>query len=102
MTILSKALVTAVLPLIMGSYSQQEKALFNKINSYRAERRLPSLELSDSLSFVAKLHCINLYENHDYFNKECSLHTWYPSSDPNYSWNVGCYGWGSPNPPIMW
>lgn len=102
MTILSKTLTTFLFPVIFGNYSGEEMTLYKNINSYRAEKGLPALELSDSLSFVAKLHCINLYENHDYFNRSCSLHTWYPSSDSSYKWNVGCYGWGTPNPPIMW
>jgi hypothetical protein len=43
--------------------SQQEKELFKIINDYRKANNLPPIELSESLSFVANRHLLDLNNN---------------------------------------
>ena len=43
--------------------SGEELKLFNLLNEYRKDKKLPAVPLSKSLSFVARQHVIDLYEN---------------------------------------
>ena len=86
---------------LLRTYSNEEILLYNKINEYRKQNGLEVIKLCDSLSFIAKLHAENIYENHDFYDRSCGLHTWYPSN--KYSWTSGCYGWNPPyNGKVMW
>lgn len=96
------ALIILLWSLCLRTYSNEEILLYNKINQYRKANGLSELALCDSLSYIAELHAENIYQNHDYYNQQCGLHTWYPSS--KYQWISGCYErYGTPsNPRIMW
>ncbi len=84
---------------LLKSYSSEELLLYKKINEYRVQNKLERIILCDSLSFIAQLHAENIYQYHDFYNRECGLHTWYPSK--KYNWSSGCYGWTTPNPRLM-
>jgi uncharacterized protein YkwD len=61
--------------------SAEEKALFELINEYRASQGLPTLTLSKSLSYVAKLHV------KDMVKMKKLTHSW---SDCNYDKKPDC------------
>jgi hypothetical protein len=61
--------------------SSKEEALISQIHSYRAERGLPRIPVSTSLTQVARAHARDLarYEPHKetHFGKtQCTLHSW--------------------------
>lgn len=82
-------IIYALFPLLFGGYSQEEVDLYNKVCQFRAQNRLNSIQISDSLSYVAKLHCINLYSFYDFNEEDCSMHSWY--ADKGKLWSSGCY-----------
>ncbi|MCD4773219.1 MAG: hypothetical protein K8R41_07555, partial [Bacteroidales bacterium] len=57
------------------SLSQEELELYDMINSYRKKNGLHKVELSKSLTYVAKIHAKDLEEN-DPNNKRCNMHSW--------------------------
>mgnify|MGYP003335262957 CR=1 FL=1 len=73
----------------LKSYSAEEMLLYKKINDYRMSQGLKDLQLCDSMSYVAETHSMNIHQYHDFFNKECAFHSWYP--EPNAKWSSGCY-----------
>ncbi len=73
--------------------TNEEKALFNLINTYRADHGLQPIPLSKSLCYVAKLHVRDLSENHPDTNS-CNLNSW---SDKG-SWTPCCHSKLTPNP----
>jgi uncharacterized protein YkwD len=66
--------------------SEAEMEVFNLINDYREDLRLPPITLSLSLTYVAQAHVCDLAENNP-TNDTCNLHSW--SSKGN--WNPCCY-----------
>ena len=65
--------------------SSEEMKLYELINRYRKERNLPPIPLSKSLSYVSRLHVIDLSENPPTGN--CNMHSW--SKDER--WTSCCY-----------
>lgn len=77
-----------ILPLIflfLHEREPQEVNLFNKINEYRIKNGKTALQYSDSLSYVAETHSIDLFFHFD-IKDPCSLHTWSYST----RWTGGC------------
>jgi len=74
-----------------------EKRLFDLINEYRMQQKLPPLELSVSLSKTAQVHVRDLAINKPY-NKRCNLHSW---SDKHF-WKGFCYTDNHNNAASMW
>lgn len=67
--------------------SGDELKLYNLINKYRKENKLPEIPLSEKLCYVAKLHVSDLnYNRPD--TGQCNLHSW---SDQGH-WVECCYG----------
>lgn len=73
--------------------SQQEYALYRKINDYRASKGMQVIPVSRSLSYVAKMHVIDLYENHP-DTSYCNLNSW---SDKG-PWQACCHSKQKPVP----
>lgn len=79
------------------SLSEDEKALYEMINSYRKSKGLHKIKLSKSLTYVAKAHIRDL-ANHDPENKRCNLHSW----SENGNWEACCYTSDHKNAECMW
>ncbi len=67
--------------------SEAELKLFNLINNYRKEQKLPAVSMSKNLCYVAKLHVNDLHTNRPDVGN-CNLHSW---SDQG-TWTECCYG----------
>jgi hypothetical protein len=67
--------------------SGDELKLYNLINKYRQENKLPEIPLSKNLCYVAKLHVSDLHYNRP-DTANCNLHSW---SDQGH-WLECCYG----------
>jgi len=72
------------IPLLLSSqeYSREEKQLYIMIMKYRKKRGLPSIPLSSSLTFVAKVHTKDLIINKPDLG-HCNGHSW--SKNPSWS-----------------
>lgn len=66
--------------------TDQERKLFNLIAGYRSEHDLPSIEFSSSLSYVARIHAMDLAINRPDFGG-CNLHSWSAKG----KWKPCCY-----------
>ena len=66
--------------------SANELILANSINDFRRQNDLPVISLSKSLFFVARLHVLDLTQNHPDSNN-CNQHSW---SDKG-NWKPCCY-----------
>ncbi|HLO92634.1 MAG TPA: SPOR domain-containing protein [Lentimicrobium sp.] len=66
--------------------SDEERKLYNLIAGYRSDRQLPPIEFSSSLSYVARVHAMDLSLNRPDFGG-CNLHSW---SDKG-RWKACCY-----------
>lgn len=64
-----------------------ELKLYNLINKYRKEHKLPEIALSKNLCYVAKLHVSDLQYNRP-DTAGCNLHSWSAEGD----WAECCYG----------
>jgi len=72
--------------------SPDEAELFQDLNAYRVARHMPAIRNSRSLNKVARIHAIDLSENHpelgrDQRGLECNLHSW---SNTGF-WTPVCY-----------
>ncbi|MCD4746984.1 MAG: SPOR domain-containing protein [Bacteroidales bacterium] len=77
--------------------TQEELKLFNLINNYRKKIDLPEIPLSKSLSYVAKLHINDLYNNKPDTNI-CNFHSW---SDKG-KWSACCFSKENIEQSCMW
>lgn len=66
--------------------SSEELKLYNMISAYRSSKNLPAIEFSKSLSYVAKVHAMDLSFNRPDFGG-CNPHSW---SDKG-KWKSCCY-----------
>lgn len=66
--------------------STEERKLYNLISEYRNSKQLPVVEFSKSLSYVAKVHAMDLSFNRPDFGG-CNPHSW---SDKG-KWKSCCY-----------
>jgi hypothetical protein len=73
--------------------SQQEYALYRKINDHRASTGLQVIPISRSLSYVAKMHVMDLHENRP-DTSYCNLNSW---SDKG-TWTPCCHSKYTPVP----
>lgn len=79
--------------------TNEEKALYEVINEYRKQKKLPALPLSFSLTKVAKAHAWDLNENYDLEQRhKCNPHSWSEQED----WSGCCYSDDHKNPNCMW
>ncbi|MFP4469561.1 MAG: SPOR domain-containing protein [Bacteroidales bacterium] len=67
--------------------TSEELKLYNLVNKYRQENKLPEIPLSKNLCYVAKLHVNDLHYNRP-DTAQCNLHSW---SDQG-NWTECCYG----------
>lgn len=65
----------AALP-VMAQLSQKEVELYQLIMEYRAEKGLPEIPLSVSLTKVAQIHAKDVYEHFDEIPEGCNAHSW--------------------------
>ena len=66
--------------------SAEEVKLFLLINEHRRTHNVPPLPLSRSLSYVARVHAMDLTQYRPDFG-ECNLHSW----SSNGTWTACCY-----------
>ncbi len=66
--------------------TQEEQKLYNLITDYRLDNKLPAIEFSKSLSYVARIHAMDLAHNRPDFGG-CNPHSW---SDKGI-WKPCCY-----------
>ncbi|MDQ3394876.1 MAG: CAP domain-containing protein [Bacteroidota bacterium] len=79
--------------------SVDEKALFEGINDYRKQKKLPAIPLSAALTKVAKSHAWDLNENYDLSQRaKCNPHSWSQQDD----WTGCCYTDNHKDPNCMW
>lgn len=74
-----------------------ELELANQLNDYRRSRGLKAIELSVSLSLVARIHVYDLSENYQP-GQACNLHSW---SSGGY-WSSCCYTNDHSRAACMW
>jgi len=77
--------------------TETEQHLARLINEYRSKKGLPAIELSASLSYVAKIHSRDLEENHTHSGR-CNLHSWSKSN----VWSACCYTSDHKRAECMW
>ncbi len=77
--------------------SDEEQKLYDLIMEYRRRQGLPSIALSKSLTYVAKVHCIDLELNFTRGTK-CNAHSW---SDAG-RWVPVCYTPDHKNAALVW
>ena len=77
--------------------TQTELELYRLINEYRAQRGLPKIKLSKSLSVVARTHAIDQAATHKYASR-CNLHSW----SANGKWSSCCYTPDHKKAACMW
>jgi uncharacterized protein YkwD len=77
--------------------TQEETNLYNLIMQYRAEKGLPSIPLSTSLTFVAKTHARDL-ANYSPDKGNCNMHSWSRNGD----WTSCCYTRDHAKAKCMW
>jgi hypothetical protein len=73
--------------------THEEYQLYKRIIDYRKENKLSAIPLSTSLSFVARLHVRDLYENRP-DTSYCNLNSW---SDKG-PWTACCHSRFTPHP----
>jgi len=99
---MKKLLFLLVVPFVMGSaiaqeLTQEETNLYNLIMQYRAEKGLPSIPLSTSLTFVAKTHAKDL-DQYQPDKGNCNMHSW-SNKGP---WTPCCYTRDHAKAKCMW
>ena len=77
--------------------TQTELDLYNLINEYRAQKGLPEVKLSASLSFVARTHAKDQTDNFKDGNR-CNMHSWSNKG----SWSSCCYTPDHSKSKCMW
>jgi len=77
--------------------SGEENQLFESINIFLTENGKKPLQLSKSLSYVAKTHIADLKQNNP-DTSICNLSSW----SNNGEWTACCYNSYVPNPDCMW
>lgn len=77
--------------------SSDEMKLYNLINSYRKQKKLPPIPLSKSLTFVAQTHAKDLMNNRPE-KGNCNGHSW---SDKG-KWTACCYTPDHAQSECMW
>jgi uncharacterized protein YkwD len=84
-------------PLPVTCLSQVETELFRLINEYRSQKGLPGINLSASLSYVAKTHAKDQTENFSEGSR-CNMHSWSGKGE----WSSCCYTADHKKAKCMW
>lgn len=77
--------------------TSEEMKLYNNIMEYRKEKKLPSIPLSKSLTFVAQTHVSDLVNNKPDIGK-CNSHSWSRKGN----WTSCCYTPDHSRAECMW
>ena len=99
---MKKLLFLLLVSFVMGSataqeLTQEETNLYNLIMQYRAEKGLPRIPLSTSLTFVAKTHAKDLDQNQP-DKGNCNMHSWSNKG----TWTPCCYTRDHAKAQCMW
>jgi hypothetical protein len=78
-------------------YTPEEKALYDAIDAFRKEAQQTTIPYSKTLSYVAKLHAQDLFENRK-DSEQCSMHSW---SDKGF-WTACCHNDTPEKSACMW
>ncbi|WP_213587510.1 S-layer homology domain-containing protein [Paenibacillus sp. J2TS4] len=81
----------------MSPLSSKEQQLADLINEYREELGLPAMQVSKSLTKVARYHVYDSHVNQP-SGEDCNLHSWSDKGD----WTGGCYTRDHKNASLMW
>jgi uncharacterized protein YkwD len=101
-SVMKKALLIFLIAMIgkasdAQTLSASEQELYDIIMKYRKSRKLPTIPLSESLTYVAQVHARDLVENSP-VHGECNLHSW---SDKG-PWRECCYTDDHANVEFVW
>lgn len=88
--------VVSCLTVVGQELSTEETALYEIIMEYRAQRKLPAIALSTSLTTVARAHVQDLAAHPP--KGRCNLHSWSKSE----RWSRCCYTDGPKSYKCMW
>ncbi len=77
--------------------NKTERELARQLNAYRSSQNLPDIEISASLSLVARVHVYDLARNYKH-GSQCNLHSW---SSSKY-WSSCCYTQDHRKAACMW
>ncbi len=75
-----------------------EQELFELLMEYRKKRKLPPIPLSRSLTYVAKIHAMDLHYNRPFRTRKCNMHSWSKSE----AWTSCCYTADHRRAKYMW
>ncbi len=79
--------------------SQEEKKLYDLIQTYRASKKLKAIPLSAKLSLVAQTHARDLVDNYKFDpNNKCNPHSW----STKCKWSSCCYTSDHKKAQCMW
>jgi len=77
--------------------SEEEQKLYDLIMEYRKSQKLPMIPISRSLTYVAQVHCWDLYTNQP-TSDNCNMHSWSSAGD----WSSCCYTSDHKQAKCMW
>ena len=75
----------------------EEARLYQMINDYRAQKKLPPIPISSALSKVAQVHVTDLNDNYS-LDEKCNPHSWSKKG----SWSACCYTSDHKKAQCMW
>ena len=78
--------------------TQDEQKLYDLLMEYRKKRKLPPIALSRSLTYVAKVHAMDLHYNRPFKGRKCNMHSW----SKNGNWTSCCYTADHRRAKYMW
>lgn len=81
-----------------AALTPKERQLYDLVMAYRASLSLPSIPLSSSLSYVAKIHVRDLEKHSSEVHGLCNMHSW--SKDG--TWTACCYTSDHAQAKCMW
>lgn len=81
-----------------AALTPRERQLYDLVMAYRASLSLPSIPLSPSLSYVAKIHVRDLEKHSSEVHGRCNMHSW--SKDG--AWTACCYTDDHARAKCMW
>lgn len=77
--------------------SDEERKLYDLVMDYRAQKGLPAIPVSPSLTMVAQIHVKDLQENKP-VTETCNMHSWSTKG----KWTACCYTKDHANANCMW
>ena len=91
-------LISAFTPSKRTTLSTDEVKLYKLIMKYRKSKGLPSIPLSNALSYVAQTHAKDLTNKNPDKKPKCNMHSW----SVNKSWSGCCYTSNHAKASCMW